>query len=156
MTKLQLNDKGKGVLDQPYNYPINNHYALTGKSDMKQYRVKIFRNGDAAAEIEVFEVNGDQEVSKGKKAGEFGDQKQLEVKGLPKSLFVFGHGDMGTEVTFTYTKSSAASIFDVSFADGDLAWGSNDKGVAGDWCKVGGVNMVGNTQYIACDFVGLA
>lgn len=155
MSKLQVDDKGMGKLDQPYNYETNNHYALTGKSDIKKYRVKIFRNGAIAAEVEVFEVNGDKEVSKGKVAGAFGDKKQLEVKGLPKSLFVFGHGDLGTEVTFTYTKSSAATIFDVSFPDGDIAWSTKDKGIAGDWCQVGGVNGVSNTQNIQCDFIGL-
>lgn len=155
LTKLQVNDKGMGKLDQPYDYETNNHYALTGKSDIKQYRVKIFRNGATAAEVEVFEVNGDKEVSKGKVAGAFGDKKQLEAKGLPKSLFVFGHGDLGTKVTFTYTKSSAASVFDFSFPDGDIAWGTDDKGIAGDSCQVGSVNMVSNTQNIQCDFIGL-
>ncbi|PVI03235.1 hypothetical protein DM02DRAFT_626100 [Periconia macrospinosa] len=156
MSKLQLNDGGTGIVEQPYNYNTNNRYALTGKSDMKQYRVKVFRNGGSAVEVEVFEVFGSEEVSKGKKAGEFGDKKQIEVTGLPKSLFVFGHGGLGTEVTFSYTRSDAATLFDFDFPNGDMAWGSGEKGIAGDWCQVGGVNMVSNTQWIYCDFVGLA
>ncbi|RDL31919.1 uncharacterized protein BP5553_09321 [Venustampulla echinocandica] len=159
MSKLQIpKDKKTGQMSQPYNYITDNHYAVTSKSDMMQYRVKISRKGDENFETEVFQVNGKDEVSKGKKTGTMkSNTDSLEIKGLPRSLYVFRTGNIGTKLDFSYTKSGT-TFWNIDFPGGDVGWSTDDKGVAGAWCTMGDVKTAKNVpaeQQIQCDFPGL-
>lgn len=68
---------------------------------------------------------------------------------------MFSIGDPGTTINFNYAKPGT-TFLTTDFTGGDFAWDTNDKGEAGAYCKVGGVNMLGvRTQDISCDFPGL-
>lgn len=145
-------------MSQPYNYDTDNHYEVTGKSDMMQYHVTIDRTGDEEFDIEVFQVNGKKKDSKGKKKGTIkADHESLEVKGLPRSLYVYRTGKIGTNIDFSYVKSGT-TFFDMDFPSGDVGWSTSDKGIAGTWCKMGDVKKPKKgdpEQKIDCSFPGL-
>ncbi|CAI6302075.1 unnamed protein product [Periconia digitata] len=160
MSKLQVNDKGVGNLSNPYNYENDNHYALTGKSDIKEYRATIERKEDWAS-IDVFEVAGSKRIDKGTASGAFGDGKQLkvELEKLSHILRVYGSGGIGTKVTFIYAKSDADTLSDLSFSDGDIGWTTDDKSQKGRWCvseQWGGKDGDSRMEIIQCSFPGLA
>ncbi|CAG8979639.1 hypothetical protein HYALB_00011523 [Hymenoscyphus albidus] len=126
-----------------------------GKPGKTGSMIKIFHEGADQFTIEVFVVNGPNEVSKGQKTDVMKSGGQIEVTGLPKSLFVFSRGDPGTKVDFNYAKPGTTFLTE-DFAGGDFVWDTDDTGIAGAYCQVGGVYMIGDrTQNIVCDFPGL-
>jgi hypothetical protein len=153
MSKLNLNGKTSGQMSEPYNYKENNHYALDGQGDLRLYHIDIHREGDTKFEIGIYERNGKDEYNqKAKVTMDLKVNVWAEINpAFPKQKFVIqSTGAPGSKVKFNVASKNA-----LEFSKGDFIWDSEDAGIAGKYCEVGGVDK-DKKQVIKCNVPVLA
>jgi hypothetical protein len=151
MSKLDLGGTTKGKLNNPYNYPVNNHYTLDGAKDIRLYHIEIHRKAKVW-DIEVFERNGDSLISKKKQTEKPKDGSVMTIKNaLPhQEVHVKSNGGAGTKVDFTIQATGQQ----FSFGKGDFKWDSNKLGIAGPYCELS--KVAPDDERFNCDFPALA
>jgi hypothetical protein len=158
MSKLDQHGNERGQLSQPYNYNGDNHYALSTIGDLRFYRINILRRSDKMLDITIYEKNGEELIEKKKQTDSPDHDKWLSVDdAFPKQyLSVQTNGSPGSVLKFQIS-TRHGSTTQTEFAEGDFAFKSDDKRIAGAYCYVQAPNPLGVTsQLIYCDVPVLA